>query len=224
MLIDFNGLPGCGKSTVARELLSLLSDQSRKCLFLQTEIERVSKRKLTLLFLLVKSIFSSRIKILFIYFRLLAEFKNGGIKLAINAWKNYCICFSSAKANDTIIIADQFVIQSILSCYYDVQIKDFSGVRKLVGHAERDFRYCLFVDVECSSETAAQRIAKRKTHGGRLDDLEINSLKAILETQIHNLDFIKQSVNRAHVITIDSSDTPALNSRKIEEMIKESKK
>lgn len=209
MLIEFNGLPGSGKTTITHEIIDLLSNNGYQAIDLQQTIREVSKKRFKVFLITLLGLFRGGIKLFFLYRKCLRLVKNkakGSSKIIFNSLKNYSICIHLfRKSKEHLIVSDQFIIQSIVSLFYTSMPNRTEAIQSIVDYEEKCFCSCIFVDVKIDFCGAAERIKQRKTDGGRFDKLNEQELLDTIEKQKGLFELIRNNIQRENCITVDSS-------------------
>lgn len=222
MILDFNGIPGCGKSTISKELVRYLSNLNYDVIFLQDKIVKLSKCKMLIPFMFLSEIFHGVGPVLSAYYGFYKSLplKNRKTKhMTLAAIKNAVLAYRTIRKNRmSYIITDQCIIQNIVSCFYDQTIKDEKKVEKLLNVIDTKFKGLVLVNIDIDINIAQIRIKDRKTVGGRLDLLKGNQLHSMLLKQTDLFNIIR-SVYKGKAINIDSTTSPLLNVQKIIEYI-----
>ncbi|QRN85500.1 AAA family ATPase [Clostridia bacterium] len=172
ILVEFNGLPGCGKTTIANELLEELRSLGYAVATHKELLHhRVKVKKLDLF----KSLLDARNRKFFNASLLLCfstrPFKLGRIQYARNAYVYYYtvhICRKERKEYD-FIICDQGLLQVILSIIHMDKINKPKTVQKMLEDAFAGLGTVILVNCKVKIDTAKERIRLRKLKCGRLD-------------------------------------------------------
>ena len=223
MFIEFNGIPGCGKSTICKKLIACLDESGENVLFLQDRIAKLAGQKATLPFLIFIEGLHGAGAIVVAYLKLYKSIPYRHRETLIRtfaALKNAVLAYRMCRKNkDVVIISDQCIVQNILSCFYDCPIQNGAVIEELLNTISSKLGLFIAINVEIDVETASSRIQDRNTVGGRLDLLRGNHLTETLSRQSTILKQIR-TLNRGIAITIDSSESPDDNAKLLFDYIK----
>lgn len=182
-IIEFNGLPGCGKSTCSSELISILTEKTGNVKSFDS-FDPLNKKQLMIRALRYKAGRQFLLEIIRILIRTHLLFTADVAKRMI-----YCMAFIgyyySSRQTEGYLIMDEGIIQGVVSALfnYNQTIPDFSGVINSLQRLN-----ILFVYVDINPDEASERIKKRNTIGhGRCDDItDSDQRKQILRHQADN--------------------------------------
>ena len=216
VFIDFNGLPGSGKTTICSLVMTYLEQKGYPVLFLQKEIITLSKKKYLMPFLILKEMLAGAANLVHSYTKLfftLEGMKAEGFKQTFAALKN-CMLARRIERNcdEPFVITDQCIVQNLLSCVYNHPGYDLEAAENLLSECIRQLRPIIFVNINTDVDTAYARMTTRQKKNGRLDHLSGDKLHDALSTQNELLLEIRKW--EKNVITVDSS-FPAEESAKL---------
>ena len=209
MIIEFNGLPGSGKTSIAHDLSDALSDEgiSVKTLY---DVRKDAIKNL-LLFRVSSLDIAKCCKVVFAYFNI-SKYANPLKKVTLRRFffvAGICIGYiCSHYYEETVAIVDQGIIQAFcaLQCeanvpYHKIKkycktIVDFSGIG-------------IFVNVNCDEELCADRIKKRipniKNPFDMVDDDSV--LIAMLKQYSSTIHFYRELEDDKKSIFLSTSNT-----------------
>ena len=180
-IIEFNGLPGIGKTTLANELIKQLRESGCVC---YKSFYRYDYQRRFLDFTILLSL-----KRLYLAFRLiLCSCYLGNIVerlQSINTVLRYIRMyqqFRRKRKNGEFLIVDQGIVQGLLSLFHKDEI---SRKEQLLSIIQQICNSTSFVVVNCLNLTdlASQRIVERKKSGGRLDVMKDDERDETLRLQ-----------------------------------------
>ena len=210
-IIEFVGLPGCGKSTLARELISTLSKEN----VIMTYHDFFSKKKLFILS--NRTIFTPFIFIYYLfrfnYWTVIKSIWQFARQYPINEIRFVRVIFLIRLYENIqkklkikcIIILDEGFIQFISSIPHDIVIKENELLQKLLITWENIVENTLFVDCRLSVEEDIDRIRKRNKND-RFKRIENDKILAkLLQIKEYNLDVLTKKIARKKV-TLNMAD------------------
>lgn len=185
-IIEFCGLPGSGKSTIAqvfcREYLCGNTD-----IYYYSDLPKSTERKclLTPRFLLIF------IKLILQSFQLFKQVNFRHIYGMVVILYNYS---NFMKTKQGILIVDQGIVQKVLSIAYLCSIDDTKAykVLQIVLHGYEQNLSC--VHVTCDEKETIHRLQHRGYVGARFNDLNSERLKYAMGVQAENLSVIKNTL------------------------------
>lgn len=219
MIVEFNGLPGSGKTTITKKIVELLFQNGQKA-FVWDDLT-YGKNK-SILFKIVKYLIS--INIIDLYYLLMITL-SASEKLNIQQLKRILtaerICMAYKLINDShdYYIIDQGIFQSIISIIHTYNISNSYRFIKYSNLLLNKFT-CLHINTISTPEIALDRIRFRNFEKGSrfnyiADDSELLHLLSKLKTNI----LILRDNIKLDSIDIDISVDPLLNARFIVDKI-----
>ena len=203
MIVEFYGLPGSGKSTVAEPIVKKLREKGFRVLTYTDFNSSYNNsfglvlNNLNLAFLLLQLIFRE--------------------KMGINKKRASCIKailrtneFYKSSSDADYIIMEQGILQNVISLYYDHEIRDTDTLKKIFQTVRNEF---LPVVTEIDSEEAFKRMLTREKEPERLDKLDGEKQRKIY--QIYDDNIRKFESVFTDFIKIDTSIDPQTNAETI---------
>ncbi|MBQ9117470.1 MAG: hypothetical protein IJY04_10635 [Clostridia bacterium] len=217
MIIEFNGLPGTGKTTVSRELGKRLSDRREVLYKLSPRGSRLKRY--------VSSVFDGSMTL----YRLGAAFSDsvtGGAdrenrRLAFVPVKYYRMYrdHTASSPENSVLLIDQGLIQGIISIAYGREIKDTAALDRLLEFlVKKGIRFNI-VNGLGGAELARERIISRGATVGRLDVCDDGERRAVLAVQEKNFEIVRsrvQAIMKPVTVSIDTSSPAEENGIYIE--------
>lgn len=218
--IEFNGIPGSGKTTICKSLSSELTKQGVNIEALQDYSFYYSKHK-------VKRIIDSLFEIAFVkhitlyaFIEIFRNCKFKNVKIQLVTLRNYLLLHRCLRIKkDCILISDQCIIQNVLSCFFDIEISSTCNLSESLETISYSLPMTLSVNVIAEPSVADERMNNRNTREGRLDWLSSEDRIKILEIQKKNLDYLNKTTEGFIHISLCSEKSVDENIKKIIDFI-----
>lgn len=206
MIIEFNGLPGTGKTTVAESLKHKLESDGIVCSLNYNVEESKIKRYFSYLF-------DGSIHLYFLGIKYadkssvpLNKEKRRMVQLLIGYYRMYRTFMK--KESDKVLIIDQGIIQAFISIVHTDKLISTVELNRILRFLKK--RGIDFKRVSCKTdvELSASRIRLRNTDAGRLDKFFGLELFSALKEQENSFEKIRKSANEilpAAEIIIDTN-------------------
>ena len=203
MVVEFYGLPGSGKSSVAEPVVKKLREKGFRVLT-YTDLNSsynngfgLVLKNLNLTFLLLQLFLREKM--------IINKRRVSYIKLILqtsNFYKN--------SSGADYVIMEQGILQNVISLYYDHEIRD-TGTLKKIFQTVRNEMLPVVTEIDC--EEAFKRMLTREKEPGRLDGLDGEKQRKVYQIYENNIrkfenvftDFVK----------IDTSIDPQTNAETI---------
>ena len=207
-IIELNGLPGCGKSTLHRELIRVLKRDS--IITLKDIIELRSQNKIQNFINLFKILLNFKfiifnIKVIKFSFEYKISFDNfifAARLMKFNGNLNYLVkCYSNK-----IAILDEGYIQYITSIPHNKEVIKSKNLEEIVNYILRNYTIN-FIHCEIDEKTNYTRLNNRNFSGSRFDTLPKHQLIEILKVKHKNICTIRSLVDiKEKGINVDMSE------------------
>lgn len=211
-IIEFNGLPGTGKSTIANYIESILKGQGY-VVYREYFCNQHQRNNKSLFFSMRWLLLIAKICLLSLSIKPLKNRINGIIAF-VKYLRMYYV-FYKIETN-AILITDEGIIQAITSIFHLDRIEDDSIVKKILNLVKDRGMLIFRVDCKSDVELSSSRIEQRGLTGARLDSLEPKKRIDALMTQAANLDVIRSLSSEAlywSAIAVDTSLSPEYNAQ-----------
>ena len=216
MIIEFNGLPGTGKTTVSQVLKEQLEKEHNVRLrygFTESKIAKYTSCLFDgsiILYILARQ-----------YIKKSAGFddkqKNEYISVLIIYYRMYRH-FLKHYPND-ILITDQGIVQALVSINHGDAIIETKELTKIMSYINKKGIRFLSINCKNSVELSKERIKFRNTNIGRLDSCGEEEREKILKIQTGNFEIIRNELAMTMVgcrsLDIDTEISAEDNSTKI---------
>lgn len=189
IIIEFNGLPGSGKSTIARSLKKELLKKNYKCFSSFSRSRFMSNAYLVILD--------------FHYWRLiyhiLISIRNIPSKSKLK-WTLISVYFLKMyrdfqRVNGVgCLIMDQGFIQSLISLAHNCDFSEFERLDDVLIKSRLNDLNIVFINCLNSVEVSSVRIAGREPNGSRVHSLDKKELNHLLRKQADNLIFLRNRI------------------------------
>lgn len=221
IIIEFNGLPGSGKTTVANILKKKLKENYG------VEVKNHYERKPW-----HRNVYS----ILFYprYYKLLISISNYsksffkkkpfGRRLKIaNFVREYRNFFSDNKGS--VLLIDQGIIQAVISLAHQDNLPSSDSLGDVICKTGITVLPVVIVNCNLAPEISAERVKKRPSNGCRVEKMDEPELLDSLKTQYDNLEYIRSLLyvfSPRMIVEIDTALSPEENANKIMDLIHKS--
>jgi|SRR5699024_8461497 len=205
-IIEFNGLPGVGKSTLCNSLINELSNKSILIADLGDIVFRNQKTKLDNYFYIMKVIFSiKRINFNMAVFKFTLDYRlsKSNIVYALRLIKLYNKLKTSMEKDEfKYIILEEGIVQYITSIPHDKLIRKNENFYKLCDIIKKDFEDILQINCLLNVTELLKRIRNRNSLKNRFDTLPEDELKRVLKIKNENIKLVRNIFNNE--ISIDT--------------------
>ena len=222
IIIEFNGLPATGKTTIANALVSLLEEDGIKCVrhFLKHKWQRNGRTvflspKLMRLFVLLKR-FAGNIKP--------RRNRFTHIMGEMYHYRSYCD-FLYDHEEKRVFIVDQGLIQSIISIAHTDKILDEGALKKVVSYYSANNIEFFSVNCKVDPNLSFERIRNRPDNTARMHQIPREQLLQAMRMQADNFDMVRRCFAdqlNVKVVNIETELDPSENARIIYNSIKNS--
>ncbi len=218
-LIEFNGLPGCGKTTTVDELIKIFQSVQVNAATLDDVYFYKEKNKFSKLITLLLAVFSIKeFNINFSIIRYFLKF-NFTIERFIYMLRLIKVYYQIRKVmmsgSYNVIILEEGIIQYIASISHIDNIKDEDMLKELVEKIFRKFRRVLCVNCELDISEVIKRIRQRNLCNRRFDIMADEDLYNGLLANKVAFEIMKKSNHGKEQVEIHMVDSPDFNANKI---------
>lgn len=203
-IIEFYGLPGSGKSTAAKKIISEFRENGNTVIEENDYLEINNKKKLMLSSLGTSCGWRYMFRSLILLIRSKLLFKSDIAKRVF-----FCMSFigfyKSYRKKEGIIVLDEGIIQSFISAFYSDPISDYN--LKYLADTMRYFPVelvCVSVPVDLANDRIEQRNTKDHGRCDAINDRE--ERKQVLACQKKNFDKVSSVLAGAEGIKISRYD------------------
>ena len=213
IIIEFNGLPGCGKSAVAHNLIERLSKQEVQVLSCYDIPEGIEQR-------FFHALYDGSIPFCYKMAKFIRSYKSSNWSFLYSlrfAWYFYQRYVHFIKSSSSqVLVIEQGLIQLLLSYSFSDVIIDKSLIKRIIRDIQKSVfgEALLLINCEIDVNTSLERITQRgKNDGSRLDKIlksSDSSLVNIFKIQEDNLDIIWSTISESEyegVIHLDMNRT-----------------
>lgn len=227
-VIEFNGVPGCGKSTICMNLYENYLQDGKKVIYYCTPLKRnIMVKAIQCGFVLLKSLIIKKhrklLSAIINFGYVLFKMNNDKLEVLKSMYRLFKIliiadyCLKKEKLNQAkIILIDQGIIQYIVSALYRVKFeyKDVDVFLSGINTFTDDWYI-----VECSVETSVllNRLKKRSNGGSRVEKLQYRFWEKELTDLQDILNNLRQQYNKRikNRINIDTTINQPADSAKM---------
>ena len=222
MIIEFNGLPGTGKTTVGKELNKVFLEKGYTCFFSYNIPKNIIARYISYIF--DGSLYLYYLGLIFAK-KLTGSFRKENLQIPLILVYFYQMYKNFQYYNPhKVLIIDQGIVQGIISIAHTDKMAEDKSLKKIFNFFSKKGISLYSVNCLCDVELSKERIRGRNTTGGRLDVVSDDELIKALDVQAENFDFIRNCANDLFkCVDIDTAISPELNAVKIFEFIEAEK-
>lgn len=221
MVIEFNGLPGTGKTTVAHSLKEILDSEYIVQLKYCCERPRLIRY--------ASYFFDGSAKLYVLAYkytrRATKQYKKSNLKyigILIAYYRAYRSFLKTKK--DEVLIVDQGILQALISIHHDTYIVDSKYLKRIFQFLYKKNIHITVVNCESNTQLSFQRIKSRNTDGGRLDVCDDAERKRILKIQEQNFMIVRAAcasiMKNSVQLDINTIELPYENALKILDCLK----
>lgn len=217
-IIEFNGFPGSGKTTITNILT-----QSDKIINYDDWIKGYEKYNKSKVFFYLRLFFKFKnLKKLVVFLSILFELKKANKSLFLRFFQilRFIDSYENiSEKNSGCIVVDQGVVQEIISIFYSSDIKNIMKVDRLIQEIEK--LPILIININVDSTIAKDRMKNRDTNKSRVEFESDKDLYEILKIQNKNFKKIRGQLckKQTHCLDIDSSVESGINVNKIRKVM-----
>lgn len=205
-LVEFNGLPGCGKSTVSEALILMLREKEIECVTYDVVHEKMPEGTVRkIIYALCNWNFKETFQLYCI-----SKCVNGSSFITqlrrVAIAEQICVNYRKFAIGKSICVIDQGLIQAIASILHTFEINNKGKIIKLTKEIISKYKNLLaVVNSDSTVITAKTRIRFRNfDHGSRMNYIRDDSeLLELLEKQMNNVELIRRSINGIGIRHID---------------------
>lgn len=190
IIIEFNGLPGAGKTSIAKALQQKLEERGMRTLF-QYNRHRLYRNNRTLVF---APSYWKMIRVASSYAGSLPRRSHFLLVLSIIKYVRMYRYFMVDRPADYLIV-DQGLIQAIISLAHCDVLPKTDKLTNLLELMHLNEIPLLIVNCNVSNETANSRITSRPFNGCRVEKMSEQERLYALVTQSGNLSFLRGAIN-----------------------------
>lgn len=192
-IIEFTGLPACGKTTLCS---SMLNDSSNYVFYLSSEFSAFGKEKVHLLSLFRHVPLSYLITLIYYLLKNKISRKKGMLIYMLNLYVQYSDFINKHDNDSTILLVDQGLVQGIGSLSLGCLNVKTKGLKALLKSWKRFESQVLLVDCRIPAEESVDRLTKRNTSGGEFDRLRGNELTNAMRSHILLLEKVREELRK----------------------------
>lgn len=206
IIIEFNGLPGSGKTTVAKALQNKLESEKVSTLFWYD-------RKWTIRNPRSMYIYPKYWRIIKDGFRYAKTLNKDDFSYRIVSMVRFIRMYRDYITDRPvdILLIDQGVIQSFISLAHTECLLDSNILTTFISHMHLEDLPLILVNCNVREDISNRRIISRPSNGCRVETMSDSTRKQTLRTQIDNFCFIRDKVKEvcplAVTVDINTEDT-----------------
>lgn len=210
IIVEFNGLPGCGKSTIVNSVSEGLSKQGYKT-FTKFNCSFFSKSGIIFLLSVWCYILIVQVKHFCCQFS-----KDKNRSRFVDILIRHCLAYSTfLKRGQGIYLVDQGIIQDFLSIAHIEEIKAAFELSKIESILKYQGVSIIRVDVFCPIDVVIERINSRDKQTSRLSRKTGVKLSSYLNIQKKNLECLRRNLFLESTISLNSEEKIEDNAAKL---------
>jgi nucleoside-triphosphatase THEP1 len=218
-LIEFNGLPGCGKTTIVESMFKMFNDNNIKALGIKEVYFWGENQEKTRVITMFKALFSLKyikVNLIGIQFFSCYKFKISRIKYLLRLIKlNYQIDRVLKNKSCDLIILEEGILQYIASISHVDLENDKEILEKLLAMVLKRFEKLLIVNCNLDYESLIHRIKHRNQVGHRFDSMDENILLESLKLNLENIEKIREICKGNNCIELMMNESLSNNIEKV---------
>lgn len=214
-IIEFNGLPGAGKTTVTNEIIKILSFNNIDCLVWKHMLLGQNYSKIYKLFYFLSKINVKELLYLFLIATSIKGFDWEMIKRILIS-ERICIAYRTHSSNKSVCIIDQGIVQAIASMTLKKEVINTQRFQFYSNKLFARFK-CVYVNAIVDLDVSINRLRTRTVdNNGRLDKINNGrELKELVNRQLFVLSLLRATPALANSVNIDMNLNPVTNSNTI---------
>lgn len=223
IVLEFNGLPGSGKTTVSDNLVKKIKENNKNVITLSDVLYNTTLPFYNRYIQLVISLLSWRDFIINLYtIRLFLRFrinKESIIFLTRFIILNHKLGRMIKKNNYDVLILEEGIIQYLTSIPHDKRVCRDKVTKALCLLLKNKFSDIVHIQCEIDINNCVKRIQSRKNPNNRFDQVEGKKLFKLLKVKEYNLNIVRSLINNQNNIKINTRKDMAYNTTFIYELI-----
>lgn len=207
ILLEFNGIPGSGKTTLSNRIITNMKDMNYAIESYHRVIKKPTRKNLRHLTWYLFSIKPSSYKMGYyaVMYLLTNKIFNHENWLRVIS---LIILFDlyqkkSLEDNDEVIVVDQGIIQQIISMLYKSELIADKYIKKIIKYTKEKDLGLNIINVDLDIKASFERLNQRKGNVSRIQTLSNEMAILTLNTQQNNLYKIREIINEIDLESID---------------------
>jgi predicted kinase len=196
-IIEFNGLPGCGKTTVSRLLADRLRSQGYRVTDIGYFLEGYKMSGLRRRFRIIRWGSIGCSLRMYGFLRSMGPVNKDRLKHAKHFSLHYSAYnkFTEGKTEGAAMVIDQGMVQYIIAAAHLQPIRDLAQLKKLLECVGEKAGSCIFVNCIADENTAGRRIISRGLNQGRFDVMQEEELLRNMRLQTANFESVRKCLS-----------------------------
>lgn len=207
LIIEFNGIPGSGKTTLSNDLIADLKDSENSIESLKKLLKKPSKRNIRQLISFLIKIKPSSLKAG--YYVLMDLFRNKKIDKD-NLLRIYALIIvfdfyqkKGSKDLKEIIVADDGIIQQVISLYFGSELRLDQYLTKFIKYTKKRIPNLIIININLNIDQTFNRLKKRNSNISRIQTVDEITALQILRVQENNFKEIRKIINEVGIESFD---------------------
>lgn len=211
VIIEFNGLPATGKSTIANELISILHNRRINCV--RSYVKHKWQTNGYTVFLSLKLV---KLHLLLNRFAKSIIPRKGRTTHIMGEMYHFrsCYDFLRSKGAPKVLVVDQGLIQSIVSIAHLDKIEEVESLRQVLNYYREKGIAFICINCAVNPQLSCERIHNRQDNTARMHKVSESELLSAMKMQAANIILVRKIFAEElpiDVIEVDTSLTPSEN-------------
>lgn len=204
VIIEFNGLPATGKSTIAKELDSILHDRQISCA--RSYVKHKWQTNGYTVFLSLKLVKLHLLLNRFAKSITPRRRRTTHIMGEMYHFRSYCD-FLRCKEPPKVLVVDQGLIQSIVSIAHLDKIEDLESLKRVLNNYRKKGIEFICINCVANPQLSCERIQNRPDNTARMHNISEKQLLSAMKMQATNMILVRKAFAEELPIDVMEVDT-----------------
>lgn len=216
LIVELNGAPGCGKSTLCNQVLGELQSRGYLAGTLQDVVFRKQRNKMTNYIQMLFILFSvKRYKLNYAVAKLARDYglERGRVLFALRFLKFLSKLESTLKDEKfDLLLLDEGIVQYLTSIPHDKEIKQNTHYEKVCEMVQTLYNRVIQVNCHIEFEENVRRAKQRGQVNSRFDHLPEEQLRKALSVKRYNIDLVRKRLAARKIVNINMTEDIQISS------------